>query len=215
MGKSDSHVFNFYLNNLRIDKQYNNVALFGQTKDNAFTSKIKASNKKFYDIQLKNWNINELPYEIKGKFDLIVCTRCAYFSKNPKKTIMNFLELLADDGILFLDWGLGDHWRFDDYKVGWVKNNEHEWSYNEDNFLWSTMWTSQFMQHPEVKMFSDNIKKFGYDNLDHAVLQEVPSVVDPIKDFKFNGEIKVNFLTLWKDNPQLYILSIFNKTVGL
>ena len=32
---------------------------------------------------------------------------------------------------IFLDWGLGDHWRFKNYKVGWFKDGEHEWFYNK------------------------------------------------------------------------------------
>ena len=38
---------------------------------------------------------------------------------------------------LLADWGLGDHWRYEDFKVGWVKGEEHESFYSDNNFLWS------------------------------------------------------------------------------
>ena len=207
MGKSDPIVFNFYLKNLETKTKYDKVAIFGQVSENNFTKNIISNSKTFYDLQLKNWNINEFPYKIKEKFDLIVCTRCAYFSKEPEKLINSFIEALKDDGTLLIDWGLGDHWRFDDFKVGWVKNNQQEYAYSDDNFLWSTVWHDRFSSHVEFLKFEKEINKFGYFDLKSAILKEVPSILD-LNSLLTNKKVSVecDMLTLWPQSPQLYIL---------
>ena len=110
---------------------------------------------------------------------------------------------------MFVDWGLGAHWgEFRaSFKVGWLKDGEHECEYNKNNFLWSCVWSDEFTQDAEVKKFTNNIKKFGYSNLKTSVLNEVPSILklDYIKKY-FNVEYKI--LSLWEDLPQLYILTV-------
>jgi len=206
MGKSDPHVLKFYSSNLDLEKEYSKVGLFGQITDNMFTSMIKCNSKEFFDIQLDNWNINDFPYPENKKFDLIVCTRCAYFSKEPQKTIESFLDMLKKDGLLFIDWGLGDHWRFDNYKVGWLKDGEQEYAYQKENYLWSTIWHHNFYIHPAFKDFSKNITKFNYLDFYKTINTEVPSVLDlnVLTANKIN--VEYNMLSLWQDNPQLYIL---------
>ena len=202
MGKSNPYVFSFYHNNLDL-ANYNSVGFFGQETDNHFTDTISAQNRDFYDLSLGNWNINSFPYNINKKYDLIVCTRCAYFSKHPEKMLEEFFQALNPGGIIFIDWGLGDHWRFKDYKVGWVKNNEQEYAYADDNFLWSCVWHESFNDNRHVKAFKQNIQKFDYkDELDNIIKSEVASVLDPyqIKCKK----LTITHLSLWPDAPQLY-----------
>ena len=111
MGRSNPHVFNFYLSFLE-NKVYDSVGFFGQDGENDFSRAIPSKNKYFYDLSLKNWNINVFPYPKSRKFDLIVCTKCAYFSKSPDKTVSEFSDMLNPGGKILIDWGLGDHWRF-------------------------------------------------------------------------------------------------------
>lgn len=206
MGKSDPIVFDFYSRNLNLNNSYNEVGFFGQVSENNFTRKIKSKSRNFYDIQLGNWNINSFPYEIDKKFDLIVCTRCAYFSKNPEKTINLFLKMLTSDGVLFIDWGIGDHWRFEDYKVGWVKNGEQEYAYEKANYLWSSVWHKKFYNHPALIDFSNNILKFNYTDVYNAITDEIPNVLNlnTLTESKIN--IEYDMLSLWPEKPQLYIL---------
>ena len=206
MGKSDPHVFNFYFRNIDLSKKYKSVGFFGQACDNSFTSLIKADKKTFFDLSIGNWNVNEFPYQGE-KFDLIVCTRCAYFCKTPVDMMQNFYNCLEDGGNLFIDWGLGDHWRFDKYRVGWKSNEDHEWAYQKNNFLWSCLWEKQFMTVENVLNFSQQIKNFGYDDLHNAVLNEVPSIItlEEICSLEFEIE-RFDTLYLWPDSPQLYFL---------
>ena len=208
MGKSDPHVFHFYKSILP-DRYYEKVGLLGNQKDNSFTSSIKCQEKDFYDLSLNNWDINDNDWKINKKYDLIISTRCPYFSKNPKLFINKCLDLLNPGGIIFLDWGLGDHWRFDNYKIGWVKNGEHEFAYKDNNFLWSTIWHDSFLNHPEFLKFQNNVKKFGYDNIESSIKNEVP-VIFNLSDIQ-NKNFQVNLMTLWEDKPQLYISLLMEK----
>lgn len=214
MGKSDPYIFNFYLKSFPIHNVYDNAAFFGQPRDNGFTSLIKCKNRNYYDLSIKNWNINSFPYKIEKdkKFDLIVCTRCAYFSKNPGKMIESFSNILKEGGILLVDWGLGDHWRFEEYAVGWKKGDQHEWAYEKSNFLWSSVWEESFLKNNQVELFSNHIRKLGYDDLSFAVREEVPEIIslEEIKNYGLFIENK-DFLFLWPDKPQLYIKLILKK----
>ena len=207
MGRSDPYVFNFYASHL-VKRDYNSVGFFGQPTHNQFSNFIISEDKSFYDMSLGNWEINSFPYKASKKFDLIVCTRCCYFSKQPKKMIKEFQGMLNPGGKIFIDWGLGDHWRFDKYKVGWIKDGEHEWAYDKDNYLWSTIWDKKFLESYEVARFKKGIEKMGYYNLEDAIFDEVPVVVDPNEI----GVISVSFLTLWEESsPQIYISTIIGE----
>ena len=198
MGRSDPYVFNFYKINIQ---PKGSTALLGFSNNNLFNGDL-------YDLSLSNWDINS-DWNLKKKYNTIICTRCAYFCKNPEIFIKKCYEHLEEEGVLFVDWGLGAHWgEFrDSFKVGWLKDGEHEWEYNKNNFLWSCVWSDEFTQDAEVKKFTNNIKKFGYSNLKTSVLNEVPSILklDYIKKY-FNVEYKI--LSLWEDLPQLYILTV-------
>jgi len=194
MGRSDPVIFQFY-RNFVVPK--GRTALLGFSNNNWFQGDL-------YDLSLNNWLINS-EWELNKSYDTIISTRCPYFAKDPKDFIRRCHDNLNDDGLLFAEWGLGDHWRFDNYKVGWVKNGEQEHAYGETNFLWSTVWDDDFLNDPNFKLFEDRVRKFGYYNVKEAILEEVPSILD-LDYIKKYFETKVHLLSLWEDLPQLYIL---------
>lgn len=210
MGKSDPYVFksyiNFYNEVFNHDNIFKSACFLGQTGDNHFSKNIKSEIRDFYDISLKNWNINDFPYDLKRKYDIIVCTRCPYFSNNPKKFIEALSNSLNKGGRIFLDWGLGDHLRYEKFRVGFQDNNEKEQCYFEGNYMSSCLWEDEFAQNKNVKVFSERIKKYGYEDLCKAVKNEVPEIIS-LKDVEvFFDNIQMLFLPLWEDSPQLYII---------
>lgn len=210
MGKSDTAIFEEYssiLKNINADS----VAFLGFHQENAFTNKLNIPIKHFYDLSLGNWNIND-DWLLQQSYDLIICTRCAYFSKNPQIFIDKVKSHLSVGGQALIDWGLGDHWRFRQYKVGWVRNNEQEYAYQPDNFLYSCFWNQEVSELNDVKQFWEAVKsnkKFNYSlesSLDDVVKREVPKLVD----YKYK-QLKTKFL--WPESPQLYIITLIdNKT---
>jgi len=194
MGKSDPYIFNFYKRHINPKGE---TALLGWTNNYQYKGDL-------YDLQLGNWNINS-DWSLKKKYDTIICTRTAYFAKNPELFINKCYNYLNENGLLYVDWGLGDHWRFDNYKVGWVKDNEREWAYSEQNFLWSTVWHDDFLNHPSCEEFQNNIKKLNYTDLKEAVHNEIPKILK-LEFIKKYFSIQYDILSRWKDRPQLYIL---------
>jgi len=206
MGKSDNLIFPEYHKALQGIGQPLSVAFLGNKEENQFTSTIISKNSHFYDLQLDNWNINS-NWHLKQKYDLIVCTRCAYFSKEPNLFIQKCKMHLNPGGYALIDWGLGDHWRFENYKVGWVRNGEHEYAYKKDNFLYSCYWKNNLAKEKNVIDFWKNVvsnRRFGYsseDILQSVIEKEVPHIVN------YDVE-KISCLFLWPDNPQLYITTL-------
>ena len=192
MGRSDPYIHDFYKDYI---KPQGEVALLGFVNNKWFGGDL-------YDLQIGNWNIND-SWELKKKYDTIICTRTAYFAKDPEDFIKRCYENLNEGGKLYVDWGLGDHWRFDDYKIGWIKDGEQEYAYENDNFLWSAYWEEGLIFDPEVQKFMKYIKEKGYDDLKEAVMTEVPSVLT-LEDNNINYQ--VHNICLWPDNPQLYTL---------
>ena len=207
MGRSDPHLFPLYR---ALVPRASPIALLGFASARAFDDpKIEALVPDLFDISFsehdsRHWNING-EWPLVERYESIVCTRCPYFARDPLEFFRNAHSSLAPGGKLFVDFGLGDHWRFVDYKVGWIKGGEHEWAYRADNFLWSCMWDESFLRDPQVQLFADRIKKFGYDDLDAAVKREVPSLVTP-NELTEMFDLDVSFLALWEDAPQLYII---------
>lgn len=194
MGRSDPHVLNFYNKTI---KAKGPTALLGFSNNNFYDGDL-------YDLKLNNWNINS-EWTLDKKYDTIICTRCAYFARDPWDFIERCYEHLNINGTLYVDWGLGDHWRFQDYKIGWVKNGQQEHAYQDDNYLWSTVWDDRFKSNDEYKLFSKNVEKFGYNDVKKAITKEVPRVMK--LDFvRLFFDCEYNILSLWKDKPQLYIL---------
>ena len=194
MGKTDSLIFPWYKSLIRPE---GDVALLGFQNTNHFNGDL-------YDDALGNWNINS-DWELEKKYDTIVCLRCAYFAKNPEDFILRCYDSLNPNGELFVDWGLGDHWRFPMYKVGWVREGEHEYAYQDDNFLWSSIWDDSFLEDENFKTFENRVIKFGYENVKNAIFTEVPEVLDvSFIDEYFDSSI--NIFTAWEDFPQIYFL---------
>jgi len=146
-----------------------------------------------------------LEWALDKPYQTIICTRCAYFSRDPLSFVKRCHNNLGPEGVLYVDWGLGDHWRFKDFKVGWIKNEEHEYAYGEGNRLWSAMWNNDFLKNDSVKSFSEEIKCLGYDDIEKAIRSEVPFVLDPADlDDLFAWDVQ--FLFLRKPYVQLYLL---------
>jgi SAM-dependent methyltransferase len=194
MGRSDNILLPWYNS---LIKQTGETALLGFTDNRFFSGDL-------YDRQLNNWDINA-DWQLNKRYDTIISLRCPYFAKNPEDFISRCYEHLNNGGVLYLDWGLGDHWRFTEYKVGWVKNKDHEYAYGEDNFLWSGVWDDSFTENPQFKLFERRVKRFGYEDVKSAVFKEVPKILD-LNFIKKYFEVEYNMLSLWDDLPQLYIL---------
>ena len=156
-----------------------------------------------YDIQLGNWDINS-KWELPKKYNSIICTRCPYFAKDPKDFIKRCYDNLEKNGEIFLDWGLGDHWRFDNYKIGWVKDGEHEYAYGKDNLLWSAVFDKSFLKNKDYLLYEERVKKFGYNSVEKAIYKEVPEVLE-LDYIKKYFDISYDLLSVWDDLPQLYI----------
>ena len=209
MGKSDPYVFSAYiklLSHTKTIEKYEHACYLGFSKHNGFTSQIDSNLSDFYDLSLNNWDINKTPWNIQSKkYDLVCCTRCPYFSKDPEGFFNEINRILKPGGDFLVDWGLGDHWRFKKYKVGWKLDEEHEYAYGDENFLWSTIWHDSFLNHPELLKFQSWIKKFGYDNVIRAIRQEVP-VIYNIENLTNIFDFQVDILTLWEQSPQTYFI---------
>lgn len=216
MGKSDPYIFSFY--NKQLPKlNYASVALLGQAKHNPFTNTISSPTKDLYDLQLNNWDINS-EWSLNRSYDLIVCTRCAYFAKDAYAFVDKCLKHLHPGGILFLDWGYGDHWRFSDFKIGWIKNGEHEYSQYGDikSYLHSGIWDKSFEAHNQFIDFKQNIINKNYyqdlDDFSSVLKNEVPNIITP-KDIASLGALQQNYdlMSLWPELPQLYISAVIRK----
>lgn len=203
MGRSDPYIFQEYLSMLELESfKPSTCAFLGARGEDAFTSMIPGLHD-FYDLFSpgKPWNIND-DWKLDKTYDLIICTRCPYFAKKPVEFIQACQRHLNPGGKILLDWGLGDHWRFSMYKVGWVRNGEHEFAYAPDNFLYSCLWRDEFQHDPEVMKYWNSVKeRFGYShmNISDVIRDEVPVIFD--YEFK-----KIKFKFMWPDAPQLYII---------
>ena len=99
MGKTDNLLFPIYLSRLKEwlgTLQFQDVAFLGQPGENLLSLPIRSQGKRdFFDLELGNWNINDKDWEIENNsYDLIVCTRCAYFAKEPADFIINCHKIL-------------------------------------------------------------------------------------------------------------------------
>jgi len=199
MGKSDGHLFPWYKSILDIHQVGN-----GKTALLGFRDSPPFIQGDCYDKELNNWDINS-EWELPELYDVIISTRCPYFANDPIDFMRRVHASLNPGGRILIDWGLGDHWRFQNYKVGWVKDNEHEHAYGEDNKLWSALWHNRYLMDPEVRRFVHWIKDKGYDgDLTDTICKEVPNV---LAEYHVNEyfNYQVYFKALWKEAPALYI----------
>jgi len=214
MGKSNA-ILEKWWDSILPDKTYGRVALLGFTQTPLYLQR-RGDHIDLYDLSgegqlnwIEPWEINS-QWNLNGKYDLIVSTRCPYFSKNKTQFLENIKRHLTEDGCFFLDWGLGDHWRFENYKVGWKKDGEHEYAYAENNFLWSTFWDRSLSVDIEVLKFENWITdRYPNEYLDQIIYKEVP-VVFTKEDFRDAGLSikKIETKTLWPLSPALYIAVI-------
>lgn len=211
MGRSDPLIMPKYIDILRRNlprTSIENVVCLGQPDHNAVSRSIPGRNYAFFDRSLGNWDINgeDWPLE-KASFDVIVCTRYAYFSASPGKFIGRIRKSLRAGGVALVDWGLGDHWRYPTYRVGWfdIETEEHENAYDDENFLWSCMWRDEWESDPVVSLFWDRVKStrasYARDSLSDVVSREVPCIIN-------YDCLDIEHVTLWEDSPQLYTLTI-------
>ena len=62
------------------------------------------------------------------------------------------------------------------------------------------------------QLFENRIKKYGYNDLETALKNEIPSIFHIDNDASLLEKcVKIDALSLWDENPQLYILTIFKK----
>ena len=193
MGRNTPKIMEFYKKHI---KTIEPVALLGYTNNDYFNGEL-------FDLALGNWDINS-EWDLGKKYQTIICTRCAYFCINPLGFIKNCHKHLLDGGILYVDWGLGDHWRFSNFKIGWAKEGEQEFAYRNNNYLWSTVWDQEFMEHDQYKKFERLTKVFGYNNVREAIFTEIPVILylNAIRDY---FSVEYDIFTLDKPNPQMYV----------
>ena len=106
MGRTNPIIYPFYDHFI---KPSGSTALLGFTENDLFAGDL-------YDLQLNNWDINS-NWKFEKKYDTIISLRCPYFAEDPKAFIKKCYENLNEDGKLYVDWGLGDHWRFNNNKI--------------------------------------------------------------------------------------------------
>jgi SAM-dependent methyltransferase len=204
MGKSNSKLNPVYKKLIqKLNLSNPKTAVLGSPGPYAVSNMIEKADCKFFDLKKKNWNINE-DWDLKEKFDLILCNRCPYFAKNPETFIEKCYNQLNPKGNILIDWGYGDHWRFSNYKIGWVKNKEHEYCYDDTNFLWSGVWDDSFLKNSDYLKFCKWVKRLGYPNVKKAIFEETPKVMN-VSYIKQYFDIEIELLALWPDKPQLYI----------
>lgn len=194
MGRSDPWIRKFYNKHI---KPQGDVALLGFTNNDFFEGDL-------YDLQLENWDINS-DWKIPKKYDTIICTRCAYFAKDLESFFKKSHSYLKQGGVLYVDFGIGDHWRFDDYKIGWIKDQKQEYAYKEDNYLWSFVWSDEFLCDNEFKKFTKNVLSHGYHDVKKSIFEETPEIMK-IESIAKYFDISYHTLSLWKDLPQFYVL---------
>jgi hypothetical protein len=194
MGNSDRIVVPWYKEHI---KPQGKTALLGFPNNHMFQGDC-------YDREIGNWEING-PWVLPSVYDTVVSLRCPYFSSDPCNFIVRCHSSLGKNGVLYADWGYGDHWRFAGFRVGWKVGCVHEYAYGEDNKLWSGVWDDSFMHDSQVQAFARHIKAHGYSDLKEAVYKEVPKVLE-LNFVKRYFDIQWHALCTVKPRLQLYLL---------
>ena len=196
MGKSNSIIGPWYKD---LIKPEGRTALLGFT-DNRWWEGDQ------YDLSLGNWDINS-DWVLQGeKYDTIICLRVFYFAHDPQQFIRKCYEHLNPGGKIYFDSCYGDHWRFPNFKLGWVKDGEQEFAYKKDNFLWAGVWDDGFEDSFAFLEFKRKVQKFGYTDMKKSILDEVPCILNLTDIDQYFDDVTYNMKQLWDDMPQLYIL---------
>jgi len=199
MGYTDQLIIPIYQKKIKPEGA---TALLGSISNKYFEGDL-------YDLQLDNWEINS-NWKLPKTYDTIICTRTAYFAKDPKDFLKRCYDSLNDNGTLYVDWGYGDHFRFSDYKIGWKNENEHEHAHAPENYLWSGVWDDSILESCAYKDFVNAVESgYDYKNVKEAIFKEIPSLLtfEEIKTFfKIQGTTIVYNEMFRGIPPQLYIL---------
>jgi hypothetical protein len=154
---------------------------------------------------IENWTIDN--YDI---YDGIVCTRVAYFSKSPIELVERLSIVGKKNCKILIDWGIGDHWRFEPLNVGWYHpDGVQEFAYASGNFLWSTVWNNDWASDSEVWDFFLAMERHDkkYDmtlgNTTNQILEEFPVVVNT-RAFEKHMTGEWTHHMFWPEAPQLY-----------
>ena len=194
MGKSDPFIYRLYTDNINPRGE---VAQLGSTDNRLFRGEL-------FDRGLGNWEINS-DWQLGSKYDTIICTRCAYFAKDLTNFFKKAFDHLEAGGTLYVDFGIGDHWRYDNYKIGWVKDGEQESAYWDDNFLWSSVWDDSFMEDSHFEKFCEFVEKKGYTDVKKSIFDEIPEVLE-LNEIEDMFDVTYETLTLWEESPQFNVL---------
>lgn len=222
MGRSDPIILPWYERMIRTHckpRMNDRVAFLGFSHANQLVNALRNDFKAcdLYDLQLDNWNING-DDTIIGQYDLIVCTRCAYFACDINSFMSSIMSHLSVDGCAFIDWGYGTHFATSDgsFMVGWhdVKTDRFVVTTyaNVSAPLRSGYWCMSLDHHPASRLFRDRIRTKGYDDnrtLREIISDEVPHLV--IDDDIIIKPYAIDALCLWCDRPQLYVACAFRK----
>ena len=205
MGKTNGRLFPIYRQraiDLGITEE-DKVAAFGFTKQPEWLD-----NKcDLFDEQLGNWEINSMFPQGEDIYDAVVCTRVAYFAKDPLKLVGQLHKLLKPGGKLLIDWGLGDHWRYAEFKIGWNHHGMQEEAYGYR--LYSAIWDKTLNSDPEVQAFLKYSQKFGYPegtSMTDVLEIEVDRWRDVSEFLPMFSDYQITAHSFWPDAPQLYTI---------
>ncbi|MBA7490672.1 hypothetical protein ES702_01213 [subsurface metagenome] len=172
MGISDNILFPIYKNFIskNVKEITGMVAFLGFSEKNDICRFVEDKYKvqgQLFDIQLGNWDLNEDEWSIKDKFDFILCLRTAYFARDSKELLAHFSNILNDEGILIIDWGLGSaHFprEISDWTFGWEYKGKRCYGEYQDKkyYLYSTFWDDLILNTEAGKVMINYAKRFHY-----------------------------------------------------
>ena len=181
------------------------VGAFGFTKQPEFLG-VECQ---LFDQELGNWEINSNFPEGEDVYDAIVCTRVAYFAADPLKLIVEFHRLLKPGGRLMIDWGIGDHWRYPKFRMGWKSHPEgpREAAYGYP--LMSAIWDDSLDIDIDALSFREWCIPHGYPH-GTSIAEHLEEEVDCLRYVSemmpMFQECSVEAHAFWPDSPQLYII---------
>jgi len=218
MGRSNPHIFKWYGEQLA--SHWESIAFLGWPGPDAFTESLTARQKDYYDLSRGNWQIEAPSWDIApDQYELVMCTRCPYFARDPLQLVRRLVEIARPGGTVFLDWGLGDHWRIQPYRVGWVRDGQQESVTfgSHRSVLYSCFWDDALESHEQAQSFRDAVRKHGYDDarsLGDIVRDEVPELLSTaeLAQLPIESPIRSDLLYLWPDSPQLNISTVLTRS---
>lgn len=209
MGVSDAKLTPWYRE--KVKNFRGKIALLGFTEVPSWVPKDQ--DYRCFDLQLGNFDINKLSdfydnnKENRFGYDAVICTRVSYFCKDLDLLESVIYLITKPSGKIFIDTGIGDHWRYPIYKVGWVDNDgEHEKAYGNQklhSFFYDINTTNKaFHEFAEAAL-----NYYSEDNQDiHKIIAaEVPHLKIIFNLFSSWIIEDIDYLYLPDPRPQLYI----------